>query len=463
MATTVLSLLVVATSMVVFNLYNYKTKLTNTVTAHATFLARAVKTAVEFSDIESLSNYVKLMGNQSDILAATVYDLNGDVLSAYGGPQYPSELNPSASPRYEGDSILVSQPIENADGIIGFATVVMHYALTEQLLGNITIATSVTFLSALIALALSIWLQSSITKPVLQVSSLAQRIVQEKDYSLRAEKTSDAETGHMVEAINAMMAEVQRRDQDLANSNFRLETANQELESFSYSVSHDLRTPLRALDGFSQALLEDYDDVLREEGKHYLNRIRVASQRMGVLIDDLLKLSRVSRYDLNLDLVNLSEMAQQVVDELQATEPSRQVDFVIAPDVTSRCDKRMLKIALDNLFHNAWKYSSKQERSRIEFGVEQRGTNVVFYIKDNGVGYDMKYASKLFGAFQRLHTEEEFPGTGIGLATSRRIFRRHGGDIWGESVLGEGATFYFTLSQEKHPNSHSSPQKNNPI
>jgi light-regulated signal transduction histidine kinase (bacteriophytochrome) len=231
----------------------------------------------------------------------------------------------------------------------------------------------------------------------------------------------------------------------------QLEAANNELEAFSYSVSHDLRSPLRSIDGFSQALLEDYRDCLDETGKGYLERVRAATQRMGQLIDDLLHLSRVTRSELCRQPVDLSAMAHRITDELHRREPERPVEFVIAEGLAVEGDRRLLQVALENLLGNAWKYSSKRARARVEFGVSElrapgaNGELPAYFVRDNGVGFDQAYVHKLFGAFQRLHGMNEFPGTGIGLATVQRIVRRHGGEAWAEGAVDQGATIYFTL------------------
>jgi len=225
----------------------------------------------------------------------------------------------------------------------------------------------------------------------------------------------------------------------------QLEQANKELEAFSYSVSHDLRAPLRGIDGWSLALLEDYNEQLDEPGRVFLSRVRSEAQRMGHLIDDLLKLSRVSRFEMKLIEVNLSELAHTITDRLLETNANRKFDFRIEQDLIAVCDPAMLEIVLTNLFDNAFKFSGLEPLSLIEFGKRESDGLTTFYIRDNGVGFDMENARKLFGAFQRMHKQTEFQGSGIGLATVQRIIHRHGGRIWAESRAGEGAVFYFTL------------------
>ncbi len=224
-----------------------------------------------------------------------------------------------------------------------------------------------------------------------------------------------------------------------------LQSANKELEAFSYSVSHDLRAPLRAIDGFSLALLEDYSDKLDNEGKHHLQRVRNGATEMAQLIDDLLNLSRISRRELTRGSVDMSKIVKSITDKLNSSEPDRKAVFNIADNIHAAGDSNLLKIVMKNLLNNAWKFTSKKKNATIEFGVLETEGKTVYYIKDNGVGFDMKYADKLFSPFQRLHRKEDYPGTGIGLATVRRIILKHGGSIWAESELGKGAAFYFTV------------------
>ncbi len=236
-----------------------------------------------------------------------------------------------------------------------------------------------------------------------------------------------------------------KTQEKLENLNKKLITSNKELESFSYSVSHDLRSPLRSMNGFSKILLEEHADGLDEHGKDYLQRVCKASQKMANLIDDLLTLSRLSRQGIKYGAVNLSRLAGSIVRELKETEPERQVEFDIKEGVVAYGDADLLSIVLDNLLRNAWKFTGKKSSAKIELGVTHVNGEAAYFVRDDGVGFDMVYVDKLFGAFQRLHSENEFSGTGIGLATVRRIINRHGGRIWAEGEVDKGATFYFTI------------------
>jgi len=267
------------------------------------------------------------------------------------------------------------------------------------------------------------------------------------------------EEGHLLQGIHIItdITERKRAEGELNKYRCHLEqlvkertaeltAINKELEAFSYSISHDLRAPLRAINGFSHILGEEYSDQIDERGKDYLHRIERASHHMSDLIDDLLKLSRLTRSEVHFEQVNLSKMVQNIADDLKRTQPERQVEFIVPEAITAFGDKHLLEIVLTNLLDNAWKFTSQHPTARIEFGTMQKDDKTVYYLRDDGAGFDESYTEKLFAPFQRLHSPSEFEGTGIGLATVRRIINRHGGSIWAESKVEQGATFYFTLS-----------------
>lgn len=245
----------------------------------------------------------------------------------------------------------------------------------------------------------------------------------------------------------AELLEQQRAE--LARSNAELNATNLELEAFSYSVSHDLRAPLRSIDGFSLALQEDYSDKLDADGKKNLERVRAATERMGALIDDLLGLARVTQTSIQLESINISAVATDVAEKLKESHPERHVEVRVEQGLRATADAQLLRIALENLLGNAWKFSAKRNLAHIEFGKSRANGSTAYFVRDDGAGFDPAYAERLFGAFQRLHSASEFPGTGIGLATVQRIIHRHGGKIWAESSFGQGATFYFTLAEAR--------------
>ncbi len=248
------------------------------------------------------------------------------------------------------------------------------------------------------------------------------------------------------EEVHRLNAELEQR---VADRTADLEAVNREMEAFSYSVSHDLRAPLRSIDGFSRVLEEDYGDRLDAEGHKMTARIVAAARSMGQLIDDLLKLSRVTRAEVRREVVDLSGMAGELAAGLAQREPDRKIDVLIEEGAIVEGDTQLLRLAMQNLLGNAFKFTSKKAGARIEFGRDRDGKEPVYYVRDNGAGFDQAYVGKLFGAFQRLHAERDFPGTGIGLATVQRILRRHGGRIWAEGQTDQGATFYFTLGKDR--------------
>jgi len=245
--------------------------------------------------------------------------------------------------------------------------------------------------------------------------------------------------------LRKLNARLEQREQERTRAS---KATNRELEALCYSVSHDLRTPLRSVDGFSRVLLEDYSARLDEDGRDSLRRIRAASQRMGLLIEDLLTLSRTARAELHCAPQDLTALVQHLAENFSHTEPDRQVEWVITPGLVAHADAELLRRAMQNLLSNAWKFTSRRPDARIEVGRREVNGEPAFYVRDNGAGFDMEFADRLFGPFQRLHTVQEFPGTGIGLANVQRIIHRHGGRVWAEARVDGGATFYFTLPEQ---------------
>ncbi len=416
------------------------------------------------------------------VVAAGLYDRDGRLFSRYPAT-LPGDALPSAPERdgyrFEQGYVIGFEPVaETGNPRLGTLYLKSDMkAVSRTLRLSAAIAAGVMAISLLAAYFLAAVLQGRISQPILQLAETAKAVSTRQDYSVRATKLGEDELGVLTDAFNQMLGRIEDQDRVLRESKEELQryateleqrvaertheleernqalqrnaaellAANQELDAFAYSVSHDLRAPLRSIDGFSQVLLEDYAGKVDEAGRDSLQRVRAASQRMATLIDDLLKLARVTRAEMRSEAVDLSGMARDIAAELRRTTPARQVEFAIAPGLKARGDSRLLRVALDNLLRNSWKYTANQARPRIEFGSVEGNGGRAFMVRDNGAGFDMQYADKLFGVFQRLHSAAEFEGTGVGLATVRRIIIRHGGRIWAEGAVDQGATFYFTL------------------
>jgi len=462
--TTTSALLISGFAIVLYDLRGYQQRLTQDLATQSALLGLANASALQFNDAQVASDSLATLQAKPLIVSTAIYDAEGQLFASYvhenaGTEEFPDGVQADMAQVTDKFFIMSRRIIVHGD-MLGTIYIKAHYQLYERAWRYAGIVLTFTAVALVISMLLALWLQGRVARPILRITDLARRVAEERDFTLRAEKTTDDEIGYMVDAFNDLLREVGSRsaaleslnaelEQRVGDRTVELERANNELEAFSYSVSHDLRTPLRAIDGFSQALIEDYAEKLDATGRNYLERVRVGAQRMGQLIDDLLKLSRVSRAPLTNESVDLSTMAANIMRELHANNPQRRVEVVIDPTLRAEGDPHLLCIVLENLLSNAWKYSGKREQAIIEFG-RLDGTNVeTFYIRDNGAGFDMAYANKLFGAFQRLHDAKEFPGTGVGLATVQRIIHRHGGSIWAEGEVDTGSVFYFTLTHRQ--------------
>jgi signal transduction histidine kinase len=314
---------------------------------------------------------------------------------------------------------------------------------------RVVLVTGLGLLVMAVLTGVAAWLfRRDVLAPIARLEQ-ATREVAAGNWSFELDVGSADELGDMARHFDAMTRELRDSFSRLEVSNRELASLNKELESFSYSVSHDLRSPLRSMDGFSLALLEDYGDKLDDEARDSLQRIRGASQRMGRLIDELLGLARVTRAELKIQDVDLSAMAEEIASTLTKAQPERQVRWDIEKGIAVRGDRELIAIAFQNLLDNAWKFTSKVAEAVIRVGTRQEDGEQVCFVSDNGAGFDMAYASRLFGAFQRLHHEVDFPGTGVGLAIVQRVMRRHGWSLGAHAALGQGATFYFRPSEQE--------------
>jgi len=342
--------------------------------------------------------------------------------------------------------LIQQEALANAYRLAGLAEERLATSLTRVKL--ITLA-GLAFIAAIVGA--SFWHFRSRILPAIQRLRQATMEISSGNWSYASMETRSDEIGDLWANFDAMVTRLHASLVHIEQGNRQLAEMNRELESFAYSVSHDLRAPLRSLDGFSLVLLEDYGDRLDAEGKDALERIRAASRRMGALIDDILRLSRVTRVELKLADVDLSSRAREVAASLAMEHPARQVHLVIDEGMRARADAALVDIVLRNLLENAWKFTARKDLAEIHLGSRPAGAGTEFFVTDNGVGFDMAHAEHLFGAFQRLHPVSDFPGTGIGLAIVQRIIRRHGGHVAAHSAVGHGATFSFTFGEDGAP------------
>lgn len=479
------SLAVAGVALAFYELQSYKQNVVNDLLTQAEILGRATGPALAFDDHKSAKENLSLLESRPQIRAAAIYNARGNLVAQYRGdtvlpaPEIPT-LPEADGVQLRDNAFLVFKRILENNEIVGTVYMSVDYELTRRFKNYAGILASVFGLSLLVAAGMSAWLQAALTKPILAVTSVARQVMEEKNFSLRVQKTTRDELGYLVDAFNDMLTEVgrraealeaanqaleleaqerQRADQDVRQLNAelerrvlqrtaQLETANQELESFSYSVSHDLRAPLRWVVGFSEALMEDHGPSLDEEARRKIQIIQNEGRRMGVLIDDLLAFSRLGRKALKITHVDMNALVVATWNALKEREDFSKVHLHIGAMPVTMGDRVLLGQVWTNLLSNALKFSAQREDPRIEIGAVTDEQEHIFFVRDNGAGFNPKYKAKLFGVFQRLHDASEFPGTGVGLALVQRIVNRHGGRVWADGNVGEGATFYFALPKE---------------
>jgi signal transduction histidine kinase len=467
LASTLVALLVALAAMIGYDLRAYHRSVVTDLTTQARLLANTTDAALTFDDAKVAAEDLAALKHRPHVLGAAIYNAKGRLFASYARdgakPEFP-RLPEAEGMRIEGSEAKVSMRVLKNGEIMGTVYLLSEYQLYDRLLDHLGIAAVVLGTALALALLTSAWLQNLITGPILSISSVAREVLEQGDYSRRAAKMSADEIGALVDAFNAMLAEIERRALDLEASNAEvlllnsrldgrvkertaeLESANRELESFSYSVSHDLRSPLRAIDGYSQMLEEDYAEKLDDEGRRLLGVVRQSSKHMAHLIDDLLRFSQLGRKPLALAPLDMQALAQEVVAELSPAHPKARIE--VGPLPAAAGDRSLLRQVWTNLVSNALKYSSLRTLPYVEIGGRAEDSENVYWVRDNGAGFDMKYYEKLFKVFQRLHRAEEFEGTGVGLAIVQRVVSRHGGRVWAESGLGEGAVFRFAFPKK---------------
>ena len=481
LVTNLVALLVAGVTLAVYELRNYRNILINDLTAQSEILGRASAPALQFLDPASADAYLRLLEARPQITAAAIYSANGKLFAGYlrkgsAATEFPV-LPGITGPRLEGNTVeLFTRIVENGE-ILGTVFVRANYDFEARLAGYLQILGGVMVLSMLVALLVVTRLQARLTKPILAVTDIAQQVMTKRDYSLRARKTTEDEIGYLVDAFNGMLAEIgvrneaneatnrklehevadrMRAEEDLRELNLeleqrvsertaQLENVNKELEAFSYSVSHDLRAPLRAITGFANLLIHDHAAQLDDEANRKLGVIVSEAQRMGNLIDDLLAFSRLGRKDMQMVELDMTDMVRSTYETLKQQHDGPAVEMHIAELPRCEGDRVLIGQVWVNLLANAIKFSANRSRPFVEVNAISDEKEHVYFVRDNGAGFDPRYQSKLFEVFQRLHAASEFPGTGVGLALVKRIVTRHGGRVWAEGRPDVGATFYFTL------------------
>lgn len=445
-----------------FFLYEYYSFRKNTLHKISTFgeiISANSTAALAFDSKEDAEEILAALKAEPHIITATIYDSNGKIFCTYPTDYNKKEL--PSKPGATGYKFIKSflegfQPIIQGSKQLGTLYLKSDLkALNERFELYGAIIGFILCFALLISFLLSKFLQQGISKPILALSKTAKAVSEQKDYSVRSKKFADDEVGSLTDAFNQMLTQIEEQNQELNEFNQKLEqkvnertteleAAYKELEGFSYSVSHDLRAPLRAINSYSKIIQEEYINSLDEDAKKYLGSIQSNSYKMGLLIDDLLSFSKLGKKEIKKSKVNIEEMVKNVIKEITTSDNYHAV--VKVNDLPeAMADYSLINQVWINLISNALKYSKKKEHPEVIIGSIISHNETTYFIKDNGAGFDMEYYNKLFGVFQRLHDSHEFEGTGIGLAIVNRVVTKHGGKVWAEGKLGEGATFYFTL------------------
>lgn len=463
------ALLLACAAFFTYDQFTFRQSLVHTLSAQAEIIGSNSVSALLFNDPSSAANTLSALRSSPNVTSAGIFTRDGKVFAQYAREDADGTLElppiPAGKPEaywIKGHHLVLVRTIVFQGTPVGAVYIRADLReLSQRLKRYAAIALAVLLLSLIAAMLVSSLFRKSVAQPIVDLAHVAAAVSQDKNYSTRAapSKAPD-EVGLLITAFNDMLSEIQQRDDALRKAHDELEDrvtqrtrellfTNRELEAFSYSVSHDLRGPVDALNGFTYVLLKEYGDKLDAKAKDLVEHIRGSGRRMIQLIDDLLNLSRVTSSVLRLESVDLSLMARSIADELSRGQPQRKVEFVISDLEKVAGDPRLLRIVLENLLGNAWKYSSTHAGARIEFGSEIKDGRTLYFVRDDGAGFDPRTAERLFQPFQRLHLVKEFPGNGIGLATVQRIIRRHGGEVWATAQVEQGATFYFWLGTPK--------------
>jgi len=460
-----IALVLAFASFSVYNLFAYRQSAVNILSGEAQLIGANSVTALIFNDQQAAQNTLSALGDTGNVTGAVIYTPTGERFAQFGSlilqPPPISRDRPQDS-WVNGTVILVGSRITIDGKLVGTVYIQAHlHGLRNQAIRYAVITGTLILFCLLAALLVGSTFRRVLAQPIVSLSNTARMVSRYRDYSLRFAPThSYNELSSLTEAFNEMLSEIQTRDKalELARESLearvdertaQLRAVNQELESFSYSVAHDLRGPLEIISGITYLLKESEENAVSEQGREMLERLGFSVQEMSSLIEDLLNLSRATTTSLHVTRIDLSLMANNILEDLRRAHPERQVQFHVQPDCHAFADPGLMQIVLQNLLRNAWKFTGREDEARIEFGCQRTDEGDMYFVRDNGAGFDQVLASRLFKPFQRLHAESDFTGTGIGLATVKRILDRHEGKIWAKGEVHRGATFYFTLGALK--------------
>jgi signal transduction histidine kinase len=463
------ALLLACAGFFIYDQVTFRQGLVRTLSAQAQIIGSNSVSALLFNDSQSASNTLAALKSSPSVASAGILTAQRHPFAAYYRSPQDESPTPPAVPTdrdevywFRSTHATLVRKILSDGKLIGFVYIRSDlHEIDTRFWRYLLISAAVLLISLLFALLVSAAFRRSLAGPIVRLAETARGVTRDRDYSVRVSPTGQRdELAVLIDSFNEMLREIQQRDKALQKAHDQLEqrvsdrtrdlvSANQELEAFSYSVSHDLRGPLDAIIGFSYVLMSTYASKLDANGQESVKSIRAAARRMSELIDDLLNLSRVTTSIMHRQKIDLSAFSRSIMEEMCRSAPERQVEFVSPVSAEAFADARLIRIVMDNLLRNSWKYTSHHERARIEFGQQSSNGRTVYFVKDDGSGFDPRSAERLFQPFQRLHSTAEFPGNGIGLATVRRIVQRHGGEVWAEAEVEKGATFYFTLESRR--------------
>lgn len=459
------ALLLACLSFLAYDFFSYRQNLIQNLFAEAQIAGSNSISALMFDDPQAAEATLTGLRSSPDVVSAAIVAEDGHVFARYGrtASQPPIRIramspNQSRAQWTSGSEVLVGYRIEFSGKSVGIVYIQAHFSELLHRVQRFGLTAALILLLCMAAAFLATaTFRRLVTRPITALAHTARIITREKDFSIRAAPTPEQnEIAVLVEAFNDMLQEIHTRDRALREARELLErrvqertaelrAANRELEAFSYSVAHDLRGPLDVISGMSFIMRSTFKGKLGDEGVEMLETMQRSARNMSGLIDDLLNLARATTVGLERSQVDLTAMARSIAEDVAVTEPQRQVDFSFAEGAVVNADRGLMQVVMENLIRNAWKYTSRHAHAAIEFGWTSKKDDRVFFVRDDGAGFDPRKADKLFRPFQRLHASSEFPGTGIGLATVQRIIARHGGRVWAEGRVEHGATFYFTL------------------